>query len=372
MTTQSMPAPQDAAAPLTLHRAPLPALTGIRFFAAMQVVMFHFGASFAQRHGAPPVVENLLKNGWTAVTLFFILSGFILSYTYSGQITRPGGKMRFWEARFARIYPVYFLSLILSLPFRGHPGAGLTIAALFMVQAWNPFHVDYAGVWNMPAWTLSTEAFFYLFFPFVLPFLEKSSTRILKTLAVGTVLLIALGHTMTHAIEPLTRLTGFPLPAFRFPEFFAGMLLGLIFLRGERRLRPSLLLYPAVIASLVILALVKGPWVSLVAIPSTILIFELAVAGTWLAWLLGNKEFLLLGGASYAIYLLQWPVRSWVHFAVTGSTDFNTAKGGLDTFLSPIILVLFSIGVFLLWEEPMRKWLRSWFKKHSGRKLSSV
>jgi peptidoglycan/LPS O-acetylase OafA/YrhL len=72
---------------------PLPALTGVRFFAAMQVTMFHFGAGFAQRHGAPRIVENLLKNGWTAVTLFFILSGFILSYTYSGQIEKPGGKI---------------------------------------------------------------------------------------------------------------------------------------------------------------------------------------------------------------------------------------------------------------------------------------
>ena len=241
-----------------------------------------------------------------------------------------------------------------------------------MVQAWNPFHVEYAGVWNMPAWTLSTEAFFYLFFPFVLPLLERWSSRVLKTLAVVTVLLIVLGHTMTHAIETLTRRTLLPLPAFRFSEFFVGMLLGLIFLRGRRRQRPSLLPYAAVIAILVILAVVNGSWLSLLAVPFTDLIYELAMGDSWLAQLLGNKVFLLLGGASYAIYLLQEPVRSFVHFAITGSTELNTAKGGIDTFLSPVVLVLFSIGVFLLWEEPMRKWLRSWFRKHSGRKLSSV
>jgi len=267
---------------------------------------------------------------------------------------------------------VYLLALILSLPFRGHPGTGLTIAALAMVQAWNPFHVEYAGVWNMPAWTLSTEAFFYLFFPFVLPLLERWSSRVLKTLAVVTVLLIVLGHTMTHAIEPLTRRTLLPLPAFRFSEFFVGMLLGLIFLRGRRRQRLSLLPYAAVIAILVILAVVNGSWLSLLAVPFTVLIYELAMGDSWLAQLLGNKVFLLLGGASYAIYLLQEPVRSFVHFAIAGSTELNAAKGGIDTFLSPVVLVLFSIGVFLLWEEPMRKWLRSWFRKHSGRKLSSV
>src|SRR6201986_260098 len=102
MTTQSIPAVQQdtATGPLTLHRAPLPALTGIRFVAAIQVVLFHFGAGFAQRHGAPRPIANLLTNGWSAVTLFFILSGFILSYTYFGQTDHPGGKERFWEARF--------------------------------------------------------------------------------------------------------------------------------------------------------------------------------------------------------------------------------------------------------------------------------
>ncbi len=166
MTAQST-APQPAAAvPLTLHRAPLPALTGVRFLAATQVVLYHFGSGFAQRHHLPRPLTNLLTNGWTAVTLFFILSGFILSYTYSGQIAGRGGKLRFWEARFARIYPVYLLALLLSWPFRGDPGLGLSMAVLTMVQAWNPFHVNYGGAWNSPAWTLSTEAFFYLLFPF--------------------------------------------------------------------------------------------------------------------------------------------------------------------------------------------------------------
>lgn len=335
----------------------------------MQVVLFHFGAGYAERHGLPPPITSLLANGWTAVTLFFILSGFILSYTYSGQMAESGGKLRFWEARFARIYPVYFLALLLSWPFNGHPGLGLSIAVFAMVQAWNPFHANYGGAWNSPAWTLSTESFFYLLFPFFLLRLEKCSVRILRYLAVATILVIVLGHTMTPAIDPLTRVTGLPLPIFRFPEFLVGMTLGLIFLRTDGRQRRSPLVYMAVLTVLVILVFVKGPWLSLLAIPLSVLIYEFAAADSLLARLLGSKSLLLLGGASYAIYLLQEPVRSWAHFAVTGSTDLRTAKSGIDSFLSPIILIGFSIAVFLFWEEPMRKWLRSWFKRHSASKL---
>lgn len=370
MKAQSVPdVRQNPASALTLHRGALPALTGIRFFAAIQVVMFHFGAGFAERHGAPIPVHRMLANGWTAVTLFFLLSGFILSYTYAGQIKRPGGKVRFWEARFARIYPVYLLSLLLCWPSQIHPRPGLSAAVFLMVQAWNPLHVEYGGAWNMPAWTLSTEAFFYLLFPFLLPLLERFSPRTLKVWAVVSVLVVAFGHTMTPYIEPFTRLTLLPLPVFRFPEFAAGMVLGLLYLRRREHRASPVLLYSALAAIFAILLLITGPWLSLLVIPFAILIYLLAAGDSALAHLLSRPTFLLLGGASYSIYLLQEPVRAWVHLAFTGAWSVQVDRGRMDVLLSPVVLILFSIAVFLLWEEPARKWLRSWFKKHATRNI---
>lgn len=372
MTTQSIPAlPQSEAASLTQHRKPLPALTGIRFFAAIYVVVFHFGSSYAAQHHVPAFAARFLSNGWTAVTLFFFLSGFILSYTYTGQIEKSGGKKRFWEARFARIYPVYLLSLVLSWPFNA-TSPGKIIAALFMVQAWNPLHPEYGGVLNMPAWTLSAEAFFYLLFPFLLPLIEKWSNRTLQIVAGVTLVIITLGHTMTDQINLLSPRTFIPMPAFRFPEFFAGMVAGLLFLRSRRQKPNFLLLYGAIVATLAILFLAQKPWVSLLAIPFAVLIYELAVGNSWCADLLGSKVLVLLGGASYSIYLLQLPVRSWVHYAVTGSMDLFVRKGGIDAFLSPIVLLALSVPVFLFLEEPARKRLRSWFKKHTETKPAAA
>ena len=66
-------------------RSPLPALTGIRIFAAYYVVMLHTGAGYFGRNGAPQAVLRLLDKGYFAVSLFFILSGFILVYPIKGK-----------------------------------------------------------------------------------------------------------------------------------------------------------------------------------------------------------------------------------------------------------------------------------------------
>ena len=120
---------------------------------------------------------HFFQNGFLAVPLFFILSGFILAYTYEGQIEKPGDHRRFWEARFARIWPVYAVSLLLSsLPCladaRRRPCPGhLRLwcrRGIRSTRAW-------LGAWNFVCWTLSVEALFYLVFPFVQVWLERRS-----------------------------------------------------------------------------------------------------------------------------------------------------------------------------------------------------
>jgi peptidoglycan/LPS O-acetylase OafA/YrhL len=95
----------------------LPALTGVRFFADFFVVLSHSLPWVAMRFRIPWPAKIFLSNGYLAVAMFFLLSGFILAYTYDGQIAGSRNRARFWEARFARIYPVYLLSLVLAYRF---------------------------------------------------------------------------------------------------------------------------------------------------------------------------------------------------------------------------------------------------------------
>jgi peptidoglycan/LPS O-acetylase OafA/YrhL len=93
-------------------------------------------------------------------------------------------------------------------------------------------------------------------------------------------------------------------------------------------------------------------------IPYAVLIYELAFGVNWLGKTLSTRLMVLLGGASYAIYLLQFPVRSWTR---TIFEQFPAAAQPFGTPLTPAILVLFSIAVFRFWEEPARRLLRRWF-----------
>jgi peptidoglycan/LPS O-acetylase OafA/YrhL len=351
-----MPAPNR---PVPEKRTPLPALTGIRIFAAYYVVMLHTGSGYFGRHGAPQVILRLLDKGYMAVSLFFVLSGFILAYTYEGKLRDPRGALGFWEARFARIYPVYVLSLALMVPFARDVTLGQKFTVLSMVQTWMPWRPDLIGAWNFPAWSLSVEAFFYSAFPPIFLSLCRMRVAGLRRLACLLMALIAVGN----LAQPIERwslsswlfVRYIPVPVLRLPEFVLGMALGLLFLRAPKLRHGGLISTGAAVAALVFLSLPVTRWTSLVIVPFALLIASLANQTGPLARLLSTRILVLLGSASYAVYLLQLPVRIYSRLLVA---KLPHAPVDLDAFLSPGVLLLFSVLIFLFWEEPARKFLR--------------
>jgi peptidoglycan/LPS O-acetylase OafA/YrhL len=350
--------------PLTRRRRDLPALTGVRFLAAWYVVMFHALPGLARRYPVPKWMATFFSNGYLAVGLFFVLSGFILAYTYEGQIDAVGSRRRFWEARFARIYPVYFLSLAMSYWFAvglpvGLP-VGTRLAVLDMVQSWNPFHPDMAGAWNYPAWTLSAEAFFYICFPFVVPWLSRRGDRALFWLTALLLLICVFGHTPVKGLGDWKSHAAFferfvSLPVLRIPEFLVGVVMGLIFLRrepGDKQVSRPLRVYPAVLLTLAVLSLFEHNPVSPVILPFSVLVYELARGGSLLARFLSTRAMVLLGGASYSVYLLRYPVTSWTRLLFSHASSRFARLGELA---GPLILVIFSILYFSAGKNPRGK-----------------
>src|SRR6516165_2526238 len=93
----------------------LEALTGLRFLAAAHVLFFHAG--LAGLPGVPVWIKNVAAHADLSVSLFFVLSGFILTYNYFDPVRGCRTSDReFWAARFARVYPVYLLGLVLAIP----------------------------------------------------------------------------------------------------------------------------------------------------------------------------------------------------------------------------------------------------------------
>jgi peptidoglycan/LPS O-acetylase OafA/YrhL len=373
-----------AAPVLTRHRPPLHALTGVRFFAASYVIVLHtrLGATLSN-HGFP-LAGTFFKNGYLAVTLFFMLSGFILAYNYRGQIETRNHAFRFWEARFARIWPAYLFSLLCSsFPLANIPRLPLAMATIFMVQSWNPFHPEYSGVWNFVCWSLSVEAFFYLVFPFLQIFLDKLRPAHLLLSGAFIVLFCAVCNTPFHNME--ARYTGIffyiPAPLIHLPTFIAGVILGNLFLHAGklsnglratgtleqprqedsasllgRRAGFAYFTWTGLLASLVILSTAAHNWEGLSIASFSALLYGLASERTLLSRFLSTRLLVLGGEISYAMYLLRPPIGAWVvaHPALHENRF-------IDLLYVPLVVVPLSILCFYCIEGPARRALRRFF-----------
>jgi len=371
-----------------LCRPSLHACTGLRFFAALGVVGSHFYCAPCEPH-APSFLGNLLQAGFTTVSLFFVLSGFILSYNYLGERGGFVGPPRdFYRARFARIYPIYLLALVVDLPLflrllplaepAATPGetARICVATLTLTQSW--LEVG-RPVWNTMAWTLSAEAFFYAVFPFLGVWLARQSSRRLIAVAVGAWLLGAspflagalassLGpegasSLMARGLDAWSQLPQQLIPLARLPEFVLGMCLGLLFCRRTRQgseawRTAGLLATCAAIAAVIILLPPKpsplvqlGVLVPLFALCIWLLACGVARNGLWL----GTRTLVQLGGASYALYLLHG---SLMGFALALNTRTLSLPHNAVALLLVPVAVAASLLLFHFVEEPARRWLR--------------
>lgn len=226
----------------------LGALTSLRFPLALHVALYHTVRPF----GRWGVFAPLMASGYSAVSFFFLLSGFILTYSHAAEYERGlGSARRFWMARFARIYPVYLLGVLLAAYvdrnlFAYSIERKALLASFVMVQSWSSRLVQNFYV---PAWSLSCEAFFYLVFPFLLLRLRRSSrVACLWSIAACTAVAMAapawaLWHYPSPAMHelPVTQ-AGYGqvlrirrLPLLALPEFLAGMSLGWLYVQNGIR-----------------------------------------------------------------------------------------------------------------------------------------
>ncbi len=236
-------------------RVELKPLTTIRLFAAVMIVVIHC------QDGVFGLPEDFLSDFplEEGVSLFFVLSGFILYYVYPA-LPDAAARKRFLLARLARIWPLHlatFLMVIILLPekalfpYQNPPGeqVGMAVVNLLLLQSWVP-RIDYYFSYNAVSWSISTEMFFYVAFLFlVINFSRSWHWKFLSLMLFWVLLFIAAEFLNIPGYRP--DYTGVNLPGLfyvnplaRLNEFVTGMIAGLVFQHVVRTgriedLRPS-------------------------------------------------------------------------------------------------------------------------------------
>jgi peptidoglycan/LPS O-acetylase OafA/YrhL len=196
--------------PKLLRTNTLASLNGLRWIAALFVLVAHVTdqAQFISGPVGDFLGDVASRTGYYAVSFFFVLSGFVL--TWSARPTdRPTG---FWRRRLVRIYPTHLITfavaavlmLIVADPF----STKAVLGHLFLVQTWVADPVMWKSM-NVVSWSLVTEMAFYLCFPLLIRLVNRVSVR---GLAISAGVLAALVVGVPFVSQ--AAIGGFPLPFF--------------------------------------------------------------------------------------------------------------------------------------------------------------
>lgn len=355
-------------------------LTFLRFVAALVVVFFHFGKEATGLTG-------FFVSGPQMVTFFFVLSGFVMAIAYGSKSKVSVGP--FLWARTARILPVYLAALalvVLSYLVRGKEIGSVALGLnVTLLQSWFP---PYPTSLNTPGWSLSVEMFFYATLPCLLAFFQGIRPR--PVVLGGIVLALWMGTQVIHSsvleraasesTEILHDLVYY-FPPSHLCSFAMGLAGGLIFQdKGWYRSSGWGAFFVSFGAGALIVYGLDHPdrIEALLGVPLAFassfyaplfLVLILAVASSrwpwsdWLAW----RPLVLLGEASYSLYILQLPIHQMY-------SKFLAGRLGLDALANFALYVLILIGVsifsFLWFEKPTNRFLRSrpplaWFRPQS-------
>lgn len=365
-----------------MRSAHIRALTGVRFFAALWVVVYHstrYHLDLLETHHPQllELVRPLAMQGVRGVDLFFILSGFVLTLNYLDEI---GPRLdlakagRYLWLRLARVWPLYVTLLVVSgllikvrasLWGTAHEGkltVGSFLEQLFMVQLWTSPHPDGTS-WDGPAWSISAEWLAYLLFPVLALVVLRLQQRVR---ARG--LLLATAVVMTPLlVVAITRGTQEPwawVPRI-LCEFVAGMLLCAAISRlrvTDRQRTVAGALALAIVVGLVgyfhLTADVRGAgmFATFALVP---LVGCLAVGTGPLTALLATPALVLGGQISYGLYLWHSPMLYAFRDLTTHSRLHLEPLDRYHAELVWIVVVVATAWVtHRLVEEPARKLLR--------------
>ncbi|WDM10349.1 acyltransferase [Streptomyces lavenduligriseus] len=349
----------------------LPSLTGMRFIAALLVFATHISANrlFASRATDDGLAAVLGRTGWLGVSFFFVLSGFILTWS-----ARPADTVRgFWRRRIVKIYPNHLVTLVAALALMAAVGQTIrpsaTAANLLLLNTWVPV-VDIYDSPNGLSWSLCCELAFYLAFPLLHRLVVRiPSTRLwVWTAAVGLLVIAVPFLARALPTAPVTPWAAdipfwhywlaYSLPPVRMLEFVLGILVARTVLTGRWAgpgpVTATLLTLAAY--SVMTVAPAEFAMAAVPAVPLALLIAAIATADiTGAPSPLRSAAMVRLGELSFAFYMVHELI---IRYGLRALGHHWSTAGGLA-----LTAGLFSASLGCAWllhryvEVPaMRRW----------------
>jgi peptidoglycan/LPS O-acetylase OafA/YrhL len=344
-------------------------LTGIRAVAAYLVFFHHF--NFFKEKYFGKIIHNIVDEFHIGVTIFFVLSGFLIAYKYLDNVSLQDKNWikHYFIKRIARVYPLYFILTTITFAFliittgNVKENIGLYFANISFLKGFFD-ELKFSGI--AQSWSLTVEECFYFSAPFILIL----SKRIY--LIVIFIIIFLLGLTSVFIFENMD-FYGFMgnvrfiiLYTFwgRCFEFYVGIKLAMFYNKHYRTLtevKPIKTVIGAlwVICCVVALSLLKkeelglftpiGMIINNIVLPVGIamLFLGLITEKSILQKILSSKLFILLGKSSYAFYL--------IHIGLISANIFAFFHNQILVF---VILNILSILLFRFLEEPLNKIIR--------------
>lgn len=350
----------------------LESLTFLRFIAALVVVIFHYGSGTSIYTNLP----TILNCGPIMVTFFFVLSGFVLAISNTKKnISTP----QFYVNRAARILPIYLIALLAYLILTRSSLNGRFLLSATLIQSWFP---RYATSLNYPGWSVSVEMFFYAICPLLI-FISNTQKKISLTLwlafavffwAFSQVILSYYSRTNSGPGTSAHALINY-FPPSHLCSFILGFTAGLFFkagilrrLTGEKTsLAISILLF-AVIGKVIdygqTIDNATGVHIayasSFTAILFTPAIYFCAIANNLLKKSVLMPALVILGEASYSLYILQEPAHLAFQMIPT-QLKFESDTVNFSMFV--ILLVALSIASYFVIEKPFSTAVKKFYAK---------
>lgn len=328
-------------------------LTGLRFIAALMVYLCHLNTDY---FGV--FVKEMFSQGFIGVSFFFILSGFILSYSYEDKLKNEvTSKRQFILLRLAKIVPMH---LLLAMPFilltihLKNFDFSKTLTNILLMQSWIPKE-DYYFSLNGVSWSLSDELFFYLMF---IPLIYTSITKKVITAISIITLLLTIYFLKIIQTEELNHWLYYIFPVSRLVEFICGMIIYACWKNSRQQTVDSLLflisLLPLLIAIYYSNNINNSLRYSLYYLLPMVIFFTSCIylRNGVIHTILSSKTLELLGKSSFIFYLIHQPIILFC-FKIFGHNP-----GPLYLIALLVIITIVSIILYKLVEEPLELMLR--------------